>query len=88
MCVEDVRVISAVHHLAGLVVFVSAVRAMGLGAMAVSGHPVACVTHDPLLSFLPGQAERKHTVIITILQTTRHNLPPKPTSEHYLHISD
>lgn len=46
--VEDVGVISAVHHLAaGFVVLVAAaVRAVGLGSMAICGHPVACISHN------------------------------------------
>lgn len=46
--VEDVGVIGTVHHLAaGFVVFVAAaVRAVGLGSMAICSHPVACVSHN------------------------------------------
>lgn len=46
--VEDVGVISAVYHLAaGFVVFVTtAVRAVGLGSMAICSHPITCITHN------------------------------------------
>lgn len=47
MGVEDVGVVCAVHHLtAGFVVFVAAaVRAVGLGPVAVACHPVTGVAH-------------------------------------------
>ena len=48
MSIEDVGIICAVHQLVAVfLVFVAAatVRTMSLGAMAVSGHPVTCVTH-------------------------------------------
>lgn len=47
MGVEDVGVVGAVHHLtAGFVVFVAAaVRAVGLGSVAVACHPVTGVAH-------------------------------------------
>lgn len=51
MGVEDVGVISAVHHLAaGFVVLVTAaVGAVGLGSMAICRHPITCIAHDASL---------------------------------------
>lgn len=48
--VENVGIVCAVHHLAaGFVVFVAAaVRAVGLGSVAVACHPVAGVAHCAL----------------------------------------
>lgn len=48
MGVEDVGVIGAVHHLtAGFVLSVAAaVRALGLGSVAIRSHPITGITHS------------------------------------------
>lgn len=58
MGIEDVGVIRAVHHLAaGFVVLVTAaVRAVGLGSMAICCHPITCIAHDaPLFTNITGK---------------------------------
>lgn len=66
MSIEDVGVVCAVHHLVAVVVVLVAaatVRAVSLGTMAVSGHPVTCVTHGNQLLM----AAWKQTTTTTML---------------------
>jgi len=52
MGIEDVGIVRAVHHLVavvGILVAAAAVGPVGLGAMAVSRHPVTRVTHGNVL---------------------------------------
>lgn len=51
MCVENVRVVRAVHHFAGLEVFMaSAVWPLRLWSMPLSRHTITGVSHDALQS--------------------------------------